>query len=172
MSTIWTLTFSVFKMFVRNRQALFFTLFMPTIIMLIFGLVAFDRPPKVTIGVVSTSPTSSTQKFLNLLETIAVFDVETGSKSSEIAALERGDRTVVLLVPDSLIPEAGGAVSALGPPSETGTAASARFLRRLRRDFRAGAFGAGRLSARAVAISWIGPSSSRARSRVPFARGV
>ena len=43
---------------------------------------------------------------------------------------------------------------------------------RRRRDLRAGAFGAGRLSASAVAISWIEPSSSRARSSVWFARGV
>ena len=52
-----------------------------------------------------------------------------------------------------------------------GTSADLR-LRRRRRDLRAGVFGAGRLSASAVAISWIGPSSSRARSRVWFARGV
>ena len=108
MSTIWTLTFSVFKMFVRNRHALFFTLFMPAVIMLIFGLVAFDRPPKVTIGIVSVSPTPSTQGFLNRLNTITVFNVHTGSQYAEIAALERGDRTVVLLVPDNLIPDATG----------------------------------------------------------------
>jgi len=50
------------------------------------------------------------------------------------------------------------------------------FARQMDQLFRdgagAGAFGAGRLSASAAAISAIGPSSSRARSSVPFARGV
>ena len=45
-------------------------------------------------------------------------------------------------------------------------------FRRRRRDFRAVSFGAGRLSARAFAISSIVPSSSRAWSSAAFARGV
>ena len=47
------------------------------------------------------------------------------------------------------------------------------FRLRLRRcDLRAVSFGAGRLSARAFAISAIEPSSSRALSSAMFARGV
>ena len=44
------LTWSSIKMFVRNRQALFFTFFMPVIIMTVFGLVGFDKVPKIPAG--------------------------------------------------------------------------------------------------------------------------
>ena len=39
--TTWKLTISTLKMFVRNRQSLFFTLIMPFIFIGIFGLIGF-----------------------------------------------------------------------------------------------------------------------------------
>jgi proteasome assembly chaperone (PAC2) family protein len=70
----------------------------------------------------------------------------------------------------SVVPADSGCCAAPGVPSAPVSAE--RRLRRRLRDLRAGAFGAGRLSASAVAVSWIGPSASRARSRSWFARGV
>jgi len=105
MKTILKLTSSVFKMFVRNKQSLFFTLFMPVLIMTIFGLIGFDRVPKTNIGLVADNPTPATQKFIDQIKTISAFDVTTGSLADEQAALSKGDRSVVIEIPNALIPD-------------------------------------------------------------------
>lgn len=102
--TTRVLTIASIKMFVRNRQALFFTLFMPVIIMTIFGLIGFDRVPKVNVGVVTENPTSATTQFIEQLKAVSAFDLTTGRETDERAVLEKGDRAVVLLIPDALIP--------------------------------------------------------------------
>lgn len=106
--TTRVLTIASMKMFARNRQALFFTLFMPVIIMTIFGLIGFDRVPKVELGIVTTKPTPTTAKFIEQLKAVSAFDLTTGNETDERAALEKGDRAVVLLIPDALIPEGQG----------------------------------------------------------------
>lgn len=105
MHTILKLTSSSIKMFLRNRQSLFFTLFMPTVIMTIFGVIGFDKVPQIEIGIVANSPTPATQQFLDQLKQVSAFDVHEGSASDERAALEKGDRAVVLAVPDALMPD-------------------------------------------------------------------
>lgn len=103
--TIRTLTLASLKMFVRNKQSLFFTLFMPFIFIGIFGLIGFDKPQQIDLGVVSGNPTPSTQAFLKSIEEIAAFHIHTGTETDERAALQKGDRAVVMLVPDALFPD-------------------------------------------------------------------
>lgn len=103
--TIRKLTFSSLKMFVRNKQALFFTLFMPFIFIGIFGLVGFDKPQTIDIGVVTSNPAPATKSFVESLEKISAFQVHAGTEADERAALQKGDRAVVLLVPDDLFPD-------------------------------------------------------------------
>lgn len=98
------LTIASIKMFARNRQALFFTLFMPVIIMTIFGLIGFDRVPKVNVGMVTENPTPATRQFIDQLKAVSAFDITIGREADERAALEKGDRAIVLLIPDALIP--------------------------------------------------------------------
>ncbi|MFH1171160.1 MAG: ABC transporter permease [bacterium] len=101
------LTLSTLKMFVRNRQSLFFSLFMPVIIMTIFGLIGFDRTPSINIGVVVSHPSPTTVLFVNQLKKVSSLSVTTGSEGVERAALQKGDRAIVLLLPDDLIPLPG-----------------------------------------------------------------
>lgn len=103
--TTSTLTKSSIKMFVRNRQSLFFTLFMPFIFIGIFGLIGFDKPQQVDLGIVTNKPNQATQSFVKSLNQIAVLHIHTGSNSAERAALKKGDLAVVMIVPDNLIPE-------------------------------------------------------------------
>lgn len=106
--TTRTLTVSAIRMFVRNRQALFFTLFMPTIIMTIFGLIGFDQVPKSDVGIVTGNPTAATQQFVEQLKQVPAFAVKQGTESEERDALNKGDRAVVLIIPDNLIPSGPG----------------------------------------------------------------
>ena len=103
-STTAALTRSSIKMFLRNKQALFFTLFIPIVIMTIFGLIGFDTVPKIKVGIVAAAPQQSTTAFIEQLKNISAFTVTVGSESDEGAALKKGDRAVVLMLPDSLIP--------------------------------------------------------------------
>lgn len=99
------LTIANLKMFIRNKQSLFFTLFMPFIFIGIFGLIGFDKPQQIDIGLVTSHPNQSTQTFLATLDQIDVLHVHRGSEADERAALKKGDRAVVMVVPDTLLPD-------------------------------------------------------------------
>lgn len=97
------LTISSIKMFVRNRQALFFTLFMPLIIMTIFGLIGFDKLPTIKIGAVVSEPTAGTAKFIETLKEIPNLELTLGHEAGEREALKRNDRAAVFVFPSDLI---------------------------------------------------------------------
>lgn len=105
--TTRVLTFSAIKMFVRNRQALFFTLIMPFIFIGIFGLIGFDRVAKIDVGLVAPHPDTATQKFIDSLGKVEAFKITKGTETSERTALNKGDREVVIMVPDHLFPVPG-----------------------------------------------------------------
>lgn len=92
-------------MFVRNRQAMFFTLFIPFVFITIFSIVGFDRVPKIDLGVVTGSPNGPTQQFLDQLDQVSALHVTRGTEADERAALAKGDRALVMLVPDALLPD-------------------------------------------------------------------
>lgn len=105
--TTRVLTIAAIKMFMRNRQALFFTLIMPFIFIGIFGLMGFDRVPKIEVGVVTTAPDEPTKAFIESLKRVVAFEIKQGSAAAERAALEKGDRVLVMTLPDHLFPVPG-----------------------------------------------------------------
>jgi len=108
MNTILHLTYSSIKMFVRNKQALFFTLISPLIIMGIFGLLAFDRVPQVDLGVAVTAPPNAgTEAFLEQLKSVPAFNVQVGTETVEREAIKEGERAAVLVIPGNFFPENG-----------------------------------------------------------------
>ena len=106
MFTLRKLTIAAIKMFVRNRQALFFTLFMPIIIMTIFGLIGFDKVPKIDVGYALTAPpTAGTSAFIDQLKKIDAFSLHAGTERDERQAIDDGTRTVVFVIPYDLVPD-------------------------------------------------------------------
>ena len=105
MYTTYTLTIASIKMFLRNRQALFFTLFMPFLIMLIFGYIGFDKPPKIDVGLVTHNPSAETVAFVNQIKNFPIFTIHEGTLADEQADLNKGNLAVVLDVPDYLVPK-------------------------------------------------------------------
>jgi ABC-2 type transport system permease protein len=103
MYTLRTLTKSSLKMFLRNKQALYFTLFFPLILMAVFGFIGFDRPPSFDVGLVTHQPSPETQQFVDQLKKFPTFKVHEGSKDEELAQLNQGNRAAVLEVPDNFI---------------------------------------------------------------------
>jgi ABC-2 type transport system permease protein len=107
LQTTLQLTTASLKMFLRNRQAMFFTLFIPFVFITIFSLIGFDRVPQIDLGVVAVSPNAATQQFIGQLEQVSAFHVQRGSEADERNALASGERALVMLVPDALLPEPG-----------------------------------------------------------------
>lgn len=106
MYTTYKLTIAALKGFVRSRQALFFTLFMPFMIMLIFGYIGFDNPTKIDVGLVTDNPTPQTQAFIDQIKAFPTFTVHEGVLADERVQLDEGDRAVILEVPADAIPAA------------------------------------------------------------------
>ncbi len=90
-------------MFLRNKQALFFSLFFPLLTMTIFGLIGFDKPPQFDVGLVTHTSQPQTQQFIDQMKQVQVFKIHEGSLEAELQALRDGDRAVVLDVPADFI---------------------------------------------------------------------
>jgi ABC-2 type transport system permease protein len=99
----YILTIASIKMFLRSRQALFFSLFMPLIILFIFGSIDFDKPNRMHIGLVTHNPSPLTALFVNQIRSSSSLNVDSGTLDSELAELHDGNRTAVLDVPDDLL---------------------------------------------------------------------
>src|SRR5947207_10686686 len=96
------LTITAFKMYLRNRQVIFFNLFFPVMIVVIFGLINGNGNVSVSMGVVDNAHNPVSQIVLTQLRQVKAVKLTTGSLDSERAALEKGDRDVVVVLPASL----------------------------------------------------------------------
>jgi len=95
----WSLFVASFKMFVRNRAALFFSLFVPLLIMLIFGVLNFGGTTSISLGLVDEADTSASHALVSALQANPSFDVTPGERGAELAELKQGHRDLVLVIP-------------------------------------------------------------------------
>ena len=95
----WALFVASVKMFVRNRTALFFSLFLPLVIMLIFGVLNFEGSTSISLGVVDEARTDASAAFVDALRQYDYLEISEGTREAELAALEVGDRGFVLVIP-------------------------------------------------------------------------
>ncbi len=103
MYTFFKLVQVELKMFLRNRQALFFTLFMPLFIMLIFGYIGFDKPQKIDVGLVTHAPNTETAQFVEAVRQFPTFTVHEDTLDAERSQLDQGNRAAVIDVQDDLL---------------------------------------------------------------------
>ena len=107
MHTIKTLTIAAIKMFVRNKQSAFFSLFMPLMIMTIFGFIGFDSVPKTNLGLVIDSPNLGTEQFVEQLNNIETFEI-----SIQTMSLDTGKNDVrYIITSDEVRIEAAGIIN-------------------------------------------------------------
>jgi ABC-2 type transport system permease protein len=95
----WSLFVASFKMFVRNRAALFFSLFVPLLIMLIFGVLNFGGSTSVSLGLVDEAQTDGSHALVRALQQTKTFDLHPGAHDAELAQLKEGHRDLVLVIP-------------------------------------------------------------------------
>jgi len=99
LEVFWALFVASVKMFVRNRSALFFSLFVPLLIMVIFGVLNFGGVGTVNLGLVDESGTPAGGALTAALSNVPGLDVTTGARDDQLAALEAGERDLVLAIP-------------------------------------------------------------------------
>jgi ABC-2 type transport system permease protein len=99
----YMLTLASLKMFLRNRAALFFSLFVPLVIMLIFGAMRFDRQSPMDVGLVTQKPNLATATMIQQLRQIPALTIHAGKLDDELRELKSGKRIAVLVVPDDLV---------------------------------------------------------------------
>jgi ABC-2 type transport system permease protein len=104
----WALFMASVKMFIRNRTALFFSLFLPLIIMLIFGVLNFEGSTTIALGIVDDAQTDASAALVDELHEYDYLEISEGSREDELAALQDGDRGFVLVIPADYAPELGG----------------------------------------------------------------
>jgi len=97
---LWHLFIASGKMFLRDRTAVFFSFFLPLVIMLIFGVLNFGAAAELDLGVVDEAGTTSSAAMTAAFEQVPILTVSEGSLDDELAALEEGDRSLVLEIPE------------------------------------------------------------------------
>jgi ABC-2 type transport system permease protein len=113
---LWALFVASAKMFLRNRAAVFFSLFLPLLIMLIFGVLNFEGSTEIELGIVDEADNDASASFIEALSAYDYLVITEGQRDAEQAALEAGDREIVLVIPPGWVPRLG---------EETGLMASA-----------------------------------------------
>ncbi|HEV8252540.1 MAG TPA: ABC transporter permease [Candidatus Limnocylindria bacterium] len=96
----WALFVASVLMFVRNRAAVFFSLFLPLIIMLIFGVLNFEGATTIQLGIVDEARNAASADLIDGLAAFDYIEPTSGSRDAELADLEDGDLDFVLVIPD------------------------------------------------------------------------
>ncbi len=101
------LTWWSIKMWSRDRAAMFWTFFLPLVIMVIFGLLNFGELGNVDLGIVDEAQNEASRRFIAEAESVAALRVNAGTEENERAALADGKRDLVIILPANFGPSAG-----------------------------------------------------------------
>lgn len=99
MLTLRVLTLTFLKIFLRDRQAIFFSLFFPVVFMGVFGFLNDAEPEPLTLGLVDAAGTAEAEALRASLGANPAFAIRVGSEENLRTALQRGDLSLVLVVP-------------------------------------------------------------------------
>lgn len=99
MRTAGVLSWSLFKIFWRDRTSVFFTFLMPVIITAIFGLLNFGGSVRVNVGVADEARNPASERIVETLRRVDTLRVTAGTPEDELRALRRGERDLVLVFP-------------------------------------------------------------------------
>jgi ABC-2 type transport system permease protein len=96
------LTLASLKMYVRNRFSLFWSLLLPLVILVIFGALQFGGAASLSIGVVDQAHDTTSQQLIASLSHLRGVVMSEGSYGQERAALDDGNRDLVVVLPAGL----------------------------------------------------------------------
>ena len=94
-----SLTRASMRIWFRDRQAIFWTFFLPLVLISVFGLLDFGSFSTVGLGIVDQADNDTSRKLIGDIRALDTFDIsETLSEEEEREALLDGDRDLVLII--------------------------------------------------------------------------
>ncbi|MFI5240733.1 MAG: ABC transporter permease [Candidatus Saccharimonadia bacterium] len=100
--SLWSLTVASVKMYFRNVTAVFFTLFIPVILIGIFGLLnTGNTNGSIHIGLTNYSSSSLGTSYVSAIDKVSAFKIDTMSESSATDMLGKGKIDLQVIVPQS-----------------------------------------------------------------------
>jgi len=97
----WKIFIASLKMFVRQREAIIWTLLFPLFMITLFGFVKFDGMGRIDLGVVNESGEAASD-FTESLRKVKTLKITEGGKDQELMELAKGERDMVLIIPQGL----------------------------------------------------------------------
>ncbi len=92
------LILSSLKMFMRQREAILWSLVLPLFMVFLFSFVKFDGVGHVSLGLVNHSQDTT---LVSMLRQIQMLKISSGAEGEELARLQKGERALVLVIPAS-----------------------------------------------------------------------
>ncbi len=96
-----TLTTASVKMYFRNKTAVFFTLFIPVMFILIFGAFNSGAASKIKVAVINNSNTETSKAFVTGLQQASVFTVTTPDINTAKDQLDKGKTDLIVVLPEN-----------------------------------------------------------------------
>ena len=114
------LTLANLKMMARNRQAIFWALFFPVMLVVVFGLFEFNGVGAANVAVIDQSGGPRAELFRERLEAIEFLDLEFEEITADEARrkVEDGDLSYLIIIPE-LFDDPAGEAQADGPAPVT-----------------------------------------------------
>jgi len=86
------------KMFMRQKEAVLWSILLPLFMVFLFSFVSFDGLGTISLGIVNHSSDTTLVGFLQPIKTLKIFE---GEEEQELTRLREGDRALVLIIPAS-----------------------------------------------------------------------
>ncbi len=91
------------KIHIRDRQAIFFSLFFPLVFMFIISFASGGDPEPIELGIVNRADNEMATNFIATLESTLLFNITVGEEASLREELNAGNKTVVLILPENFV---------------------------------------------------------------------
>lgn len=99
MKAFWALTLNTVRAGRRNRVAMFFTLGLALLFMLIFGELFGGNKLKITFGIVDYDRTQTSQRLINTLQSVPGVATEQSTQDAEMQSLKNNKVDLVVVIP-------------------------------------------------------------------------
>ena len=97
------LSIASIKMFFRDTRSLFFSVFLPVLFMMIFGIAQFDTFTNIKIGIIDNDQSKTSKEFIDNIKTIDVVTIYTDNAEDMKTKLKKGDLDIILELKKDLI---------------------------------------------------------------------
>ena len=99
MNLTLVMTRTFLRLFSRDRQAIFFSLFFPLVFMTVFGLAGSRADDPTKIGIVDNAHNALSQQFVATLSANPLFEVSEGDEAALREQVIAGDLRLALILP-------------------------------------------------------------------------